>query len=175
LLHKLKTPQIERKIDLAKNAENFKVILPKNWDDFQAENPIDIDLLWAAFFATGDKHYLKKIVHATKRDDLAFEYGLELYRRQTLSDTAKDLKIDLGIKPLTLEAMQISKERPGFFQLVQLSMVGVFSIRANINQDSTIKTLIHKILQEEPTYNPILSDDEEWFRNRFQITRKNGG
>jgi hypothetical protein len=164
---------IEKKIDLAKKTQNLKIIAPKNWDDFQAENPIDLDLLWASFFATGDKHYLRKIVHATKQDDLAFEYGLELYRRQNLSESAKDLKIDLGIKPLVLEAQKISQDKPGFFQLVQLSIAGVFSIRANIHQDPTIETLILKILQEEPTYHPILSGyDQEWFKNRFQVITK---
>lgn len=102
------------------------------WEKFEPTQADEIDLMWACFFASGERKYLIKIVDATYENTEALIIAKEWRNKQNDED-------------FVMTMLEFGESAPDeFFDKVMLSFVGINSLYSAADKDATIKMIFEE-------------------------------
>lgn len=118
----------------------------------------NLDLLWSAYFASGDKEYIKNILTFINQDNFLLLVGYEIVNRNYICEVTKSMKNENGrhisICPPKLQDLEdgVKKHYPTranekFLQALIISSA-IWSMDSNAKNDPLLKKNIQTILHE---------------------------
>lgn len=120
------------------------------FNPIKIESHHSIDLLWASYFSTGDKQYIRKILEYINQDEAMLILGFETLNRLMMGNALEAAELNDKENPLNDLKIEVQKKYPHTYKkkLHQASIVAsaIWSINANTRQDPEISKKVEKII-----------------------------
>ena len=125
----------------------------KNLQQAPIKQPLDVDINWGAYFASGDKFYLEKILKLINQDNQILAMAFEIQNRKHLCLMLKKSKLPCGELDPDKYMKEIQKKYGAakFARTVNVTLA-IWSLESSAAQDPKLK----KALLEEFSSKPEL-------------------
>ena len=134
-------------------------VSPREVEAIEIKNETDLDCLWAAYFATGDMFFVKKMVKFITHDDFEMMVGYEALNRAWMCDMMKQSgkSTKEHCPDLSDWVMATTERYPHSFHYVfQQSLCvssAIWSMDSNIKQDKQLKSRLYALVDSHPNLN----------------------
>jgi hypothetical protein len=122
-----------------------------NLNNLAVKQPLDLDLLWTSFFATGKEGYIRRIVEVLNSDDTLLLLAYHWDSRCKMIEKCKNRKQPLLFDDLEKRLQEYQKKRKEAQVQFSIILAAYWSLEVNAKQDRTIEEILKKITKNEPS------------------------